>query len=358
MYTDLLTGPLADLFNNILNGEELPPSWSSASIVVIPKAGWDILDLKSYRPISLLNSDYKIFTAVLTRRLNNIISQYIHPDQTGFIPNRDITDNIRRTLDLIDFSKRHAILSLDIEKVFDRVEPIYIHTLLQHMGFGPKFTLAVSAIYAHSSASVRINGMDSPPIAISRGTRQGCPLSLLLFALAIEPLAESLRNSIIFKGIMAGAQQHKLCLFADDIALYITDLHKSLPEIDYLLSRFYCVSGLKINKDKSLLYPITIDIAQQQQLAATYPYIWVTDSWKYLGVTIPVEFKNFSKCNLEATHTKVQELLKAWNDKVLSWFERITIIKMMIFPKFLFLFRTAPLSVTPTFIKSLATDTY
>lgn len=80
VYKDLLIQPLAELFNNILAGEELPPSWSSASIVVLPKAGRDVLDPKSYRPISLLNSDYKIFTAVLTRRLNNIIRHYIHPD--------------------------------------------------------------------------------------------------------------------------------------------------------------------------------------------------------------------------------------------------------------------------------------
>lgn len=237
VYIDLLLKPLTDLLNDILTGEELPPSWASANIVVIPKAGRDLSDPKSYRPISLLNSDYKIFTAVLTNHLNNIIGHYVHPDQMGFIPNRYIRDNIYRTLDIINYGKRHnevpsMILSLDIEKAFDRVEPSYIYHLLQFMGFGPKFLQAISVIYGAPKASMRINGVDSLPIYISRRMRQCCLLFPLLFALAIELLAELLRTSEKFVGVSVRSQQHKICLLADDIALYITHPSSSLPEID------------------------------------------------------------------------------------------------------------------------------
>lgn len=153
-------------------------------------------------------------------------------------------DNIYRTLDIINFGKRHtetpsAILSLDIEKAFDRVEPTYVHCLFQHTGFGQNFLMALSAIYAAPTASVRINGLDSSPFAILRGTRQGCPLSPISFALAIEPLAEALRHSTKCSGFQIGSQQYRLSLFADDIGLYITDTQSSLPEIESSLCRFH-----------------------------------------------------------------------------------------------------------------------
>lgn len=141
-------------------------------------------------------------------------------------------------------------------------------------------------------------------------------------------------------------QQHKLSLFVDDIALYITDPDASLPEIDFLLDKFFKVSGLKINKEKSLLYPISLDKEQQHHIACKHPYIWVKEGWKNLGVMIPTDFVSFSKRILESTHAEVRKLLISRNDKMLTWFERIMKVKMMVFPKYLFLFWTAPLQVT------------
>lgn len=187
----------------------------------------DPLDVQSYRPISLLNQDYKIFTALLTKRLNRIIGIYIHPDQSGFIPNRDIMDNVFRALELVHYSRNKPtcssiILSLDIEKAFDRIEHDFLLDLLSHMKFGPKFQTALWTIYVASTATVGVNGHSSQHFGIARGTPQGCPLFPLLFALAVEPLAEALRHSAQYSGIPVGAQVHKLSRFADNMALYMT----------------------------------------------------------------------------------------------------------------------------------------
>lgn len=107
-YAPLLAQPLADLFNTIQTTGAFPPSWNAAVIAVIPKKGREMLDPKSYRPISLLNQDYKIFTALLAKRLNSIIGNYIHPDQSGFIPARDITDNVYKTLNIIHYCSTYA----------------------------------------------------------------------------------------------------------------------------------------------------------------------------------------------------------------------------------------------------------
>lgn len=116
--SSILTPILIDVFNFVLDTGLLPPSWSESKIVVILKPGRDSLQPSSYRPISLLNQDYKLFTAILVNRLNRFIFNYIHPDQTGFIPKRDISDNIQKTLNILFPPKTHNVQlllqSLDI----------------------------------------------------------------------------------------------------------------------------------------------------------------------------------------------------------------------------------------------------
>lgn len=118
-------------------------------------------------------------------------------------------DNVYKTVDVIHYCRLQEwspslILSLDIEKAFDTVEPVYLMQLLDHLSFSPKFKMAVQAFYEKSMAKTQVNGQLSPPFDISRGTRQGWPHSPLLFALAIEPLAETLRNSQKYQGIQIG----------------------------------------------------------------------------------------------------------------------------------------------------------
>lgn len=188
--------------------------------------------------------------------------------------------------------------------------------------------------------------MLSERFAISRGTRQGCPLSPLLFALAIEPLAEVLRRSEEYQDIQVGNHTHKLSLFADDLILFVRNPSVSLQPIDSIMKEFQVVSGLSVNADKSLLYPIRIAQSEKELLQQQWNYKWVSDNWKYLGVRFPLDFSTFSKINLEFINSTVNQMLCAWTNKQLSWFERLQIVKSMILPKYLFLFRVAPLDIT------------
>lgn len=130
-------------FNAVMATSSLLLSWKDSILIPILKPGKDATPCSSYRPIALLNVDMKIFTSILSTRLQQIIMQYIKQDQTGFIPSRSMSDNICRTLNLIHHSKQHKIpsilLSLDIEKAFDSVEYEYIKALLQYMNFGQRF---------------------------------------------------------------------------------------------------------------------------------------------------------------------------------------------------------------------------
>ena len=84
--------PLKDLMNSILKGSKIPETWSEANITLIPKGEQDPLLIKNYRPISLLNNDYKIFTLILAERLKIVLQEIIDQDQNGFLPKRQIKD--------------------------------------------------------------------------------------------------------------------------------------------------------------------------------------------------------------------------------------------------------------------------
>lgn len=117
--------------------------------------------------------------------------------------------------------------------------------------------------YSIPLASVHTNKFRSEYFPLSRATRQGCPLSLLLFPLAIEPLTISLRISLIYTGITRGEREHKVSLYADDLLLFITNPLTSIPNILSILEGFGKVSRYKQIFSKSVLFPINASARRQ-----------------------------------------------------------------------------------------------
>ena len=95
MLWDDLKELVCSVFNTCFNDGELCPSMKRGIITLLPKKGKDTLFLKNWRPISLLNTDYKILAKVLSTRLQKVLPSIIHGDQTGFLKDRYIGENIR-----------------------------------------------------------------------------------------------------------------------------------------------------------------------------------------------------------------------------------------------------------------------
>lgn len=223
-YGEVLLPELLKTLGWALTNGRLPTSMSEATIVVIPKEGKDQLEA-SYRPISLLCSDVKILAKILATRLNGCIQTLIHPDQLEFIPNRSTSINIRRvflnTQIPTDNGGSRAILALDAAKAFDSLEWDYLLRVLVRFGFGPSFISWVKILYTDPRTKIKINNEYSDLFQLEKGTRQGCPLSPLLFALAMKPLAVMTRSKLDMQGFRRRTEEDRKALFADDVLFFL-----------------------------------------------------------------------------------------------------------------------------------------
>ncbi len=105
----------------------------------------------------------------------------------------------------------------------------------------------MTVIYKNSTAEILTNRNISKPIQISKGCRLGCPLSPLLFTLAIERLTIGVHLHQHFCGITIGPTEHKICLYADDVILFMSNLSKSIPAVLQLIKTFGDISGYRVN---------------------------------------------------------------------------------------------------------------
>ena len=233
-FKDLLLPLLMDVINLASATQTLPDSFSIAIITVIHKKNRDPLKCSSYRPISLLNTDYKLISKAMANRIGHYLPQLINADQCGFISKRSSANNLCRLFNIIHLAKSEMepsiAVALDAEKAFDRLEWPFLFKVLAKFGFGQSFINWVQTLYHKPQAKVSTNGQASTTFHLSRSSRQGCPLSPALFVLAIEPLAEAIRQDPDIKGFQAGQTVHKINLMADDIILYLKDPCNSLSQ--------------------------------------------------------------------------------------------------------------------------------
>lgn len=347
---------LLSVYEESFNSGSLPETMRQAVISLIHKKGKNILECSSFRPISLLNVDSKLLAKMLALRLENVLPSVVSDDQTGFIKNRQSFFNIRRLMNILynptPPDTAEVLLSLDAEKAFDRVEWDYLFYTLKKFGFGAKFTSWIHVLYSLPIAAVRTNNNLSSFFPLRRGTRQGCPLSPLLFALAIEPLAIALRGNISIKGIQRNNTEHKVSLYADDMLLYLSEPLSSLPLTLTLLDTFGKISGYKINTQKSELMPI--NPAAKQIVFSSLPFKISKNKFKYLGIWITHDFKHLYKANFLPLIESLKNDLERWNLLTLSLGGRINAIKMNVLPRFLYLFQCIPIFLTKSFF--LLTD--
>jgi len=260
-------GPILTLIAaDLLAGHELPAEMVQAKIAMIPKTEAQAPLSSKFRPISLLNSDYKLLAAVIASRVATTLPNLVDEHQTGFVPGRLILENITFNRDLIDFcedtNSTLFMAFLDFEKAFDRVSWSYRDQVMERMGFPASLVDAVRGLYTHANSQISLNDRLTRPIRQTRGVRQGCPLSPVLFAIFAEPLGlliRSLEQDVGGRpkcGVdlpRADGESKRIVgsQFADDTTLYAQSKAALRFSMSQIKEEFCTASGAKLNADKT-----------------------------------------------------------------------------------------------------------
>ena len=304
-------------------------------ITLIPKKDKDRIFLKNWRPIALLNTDYKIMAKSLANRIKSVIDTIINSDQTGYLKGRYIGENIRTVSDLIFYLKQKQmdaiILLIDFEKAFDSISWSFLDKALAKFNFGSDFRKWVKVLYANSESAVINNGYFTRFFKLERGVRQGCPLSVYLFILVVELLACEIRNNTLIKGIPLINCELKISQMADDTTIFLKE-ENSIPVLFDVLKKFAICSGLKTNIEKTKAY----NFGKKCKMKSMHDLSWETGSINFLGMTISDDIKVNTEENIMPKVKIMKNLLQIWSMRNLSLKGKITIINSLIISLFVY----------------------
>lgn len=233
-----------------------------------------------------------------------------------------------------------VILSLDSEKGFDQIEWQYLFETLTRFNLGDKFLSLIKLIFKNPTAQILTNKTISSPFSLRRGTRQGCPLSPLIFALAIKPLAQNIRLDPQIHGYTTNDTTKKISLYADDILLYITQPQISIPTLLNKIDLFGTFSGYRINWTKSVRMPVHMEnLARLDH----FPFKISVENITYLGIEVTKHYSSLFQANFPPLIEKLKLRLSFWETLPISLIERINAIKMIFLPQILYLFQNVPI---------------
>ena len=146
------------------------------------------------------------------------------------------------------------IVSIDAEKAFYKIQLPFMIKTLQKSGIEGIYLKIIKATYDKPTPNTILNGEKLKAFPLKSKTRQGCPLSSLLFNIVLEVLAIAIREGKEIKGIQIGKEEVKLSLFADDMILYIENPKHSTRKLLELINEYSKVAGYKIDTQKSLAF--------------------------------------------------------------------------------------------------------
>ncbi len=232
-FWDCLKDPFMDMVHESEVKGEMPNSMCQSILSLMYKKG-DKDEIKNYRPVSLSNYDYKLIAFVLAKRLQCVIKKLIHENQSGYVKGRFIGVNNRIVQDILEYCEKKnipgAIVCLDFEKAYDKLEWNFMFEALSQYNFGNHFIQMIRMLYTNPNFVVKNNGWLSEKVEMHRGIRQGCPVSSLLFILALEIMSIRIRSNNDISGFMFDQIEHKLSQYADDSTLMLSTI-ESIEEV-------------------------------------------------------------------------------------------------------------------------------
>ena len=342
VYWNRIKNILLEALNHAYSTGKLHNSALQGVISLIPKAGKDLRYIRNLRPITLLNTDYKLLEKCLANRLKPVLVSIINEDQKGFMADRRINNNIRRILDAVIYCESHdkpiTVLSIDAEKAFDRVEIPALTGAMKYFGIGDSFQKWTQICFKDAEAMVINFGYTSKKFKVTRGVKQGGCCSAFYFLLLVEVLANKLRNSEKIVGLDINGVSKLLGQFADDLDLYLWGEKSNIQEALRIVQSFQNSSGMKINIGKSSLLRLgqnknnlDLDIKEVEQV-------------NVLGVEILsyIDDNKLLEINYSKTIEKTKAILKQWQGRKLSLLGKVLVINALVGSLFVYKMTVLP----------------
>ena len=336
-YQELWEDLESDIFNFVtesINQSFLAEELNVSKIALLPKSE-DRIKIQNYRPISLLNTLYKIVAKVYANRMKPLLHNWILPSQTGFVPNRCILDNIFLAFEAIAWTKENkqelSMLLLDFEKAYDRVNWTFLREVMAKMGFHNKWIEQVMSLNENAAAAVIVNGEISKTFRLQRSVRQGCPLAPYLFLLTVDVLGQMLQHP------GCGVQGLRLPdrtmitnqMFADDTLLLLDGNRENLDRALSVINRFGAASGAKLNLHKSVgLWLSHRNREWQWGEEAGLKWLEKGEVTRYLGYPFGIDISQKDK-DAKMLH-QIRKHLISWSSNKLSLAGRIMVSNQVI----------------------------
>ena len=328
-----------DFCKAILNFFEsglLPSALNMTWVTLIPKKK-EALDIKDFRPISMVGCVYKVIVKILSRRLRGVVQDIVGGSQTAFISGRQILDGALIANEVVQWLRKKkregVLLKLDFQRAYDTINLDSLDIVLKEMGFDDKWRKWIRACLTTARVSILINGAPSKPFKMRRGLRQGDPLSPYLFVLMAEVLNRMLTKAVeqeLFRGIQVGSQNVTLShlQFADDTILFCEPKLEYLKHIENILYSFQCFSGLTVNYEKSAITAIGKEDEWTARAANMLKCKVVHLPIIYLGIPLGANMNN--KASWQPIVDRIQQRLAAWKASTLSRAGKLVLIKAVL----------------------------
>lgn len=314
----------------------MPTSLNSTSLVLLPKRP-GANTIREFRPIACLNTQYKLISKLISNRLKSILPSIILPNQTAFVKDRLILENILLASEVLngyhkDSEVPKITLKVDIAKAFDSVRWDFVLSTLQAYDLPPIFIGWVKACICSPSFSLSINGVTSGYFKGKTGLRQGDPLSPILFVMMMNILSlmlnrAALSGSFGYHQHCADQQLTHLC-FADDLLIFTEGTESSLEGVFTVLSDFEMMSGLAVNVSKTNMFSSGIAEVEIQRIASRFGLTRSNLPVRYLGTPLCTKKLSFSDC--DPLLLQIKKKLSSWTTRSLSMAGRLTMLTSVI----------------------------
>ena len=356
----VLKEPLYRMYMASIRNGTLNPTARKGVIQLLPKPRKSELEICNFRPLTLLNYDYKILARVLAIRMDSVMPDLIGNQQNGFMKGRNIAHNILRTKEILAYTRKNkkagVIISIDFEKCFDRVEYTAIRGSLRYFNFGEQFIRYIFLLFKDFSFCTKNNGYFSDFQSKTRGVNQGCPASPGIYNLSGEIMAHLLQNNPNIKGISVNGVLNLLSQFADDTNIFTKFEQVSVESICDTLKRVECNIGLKISYEKTSLYRIGSLIKSDARLYTTQNLKWTDGPIDMLGVQLATD-GSMVPANFEKILSKVRSACDNWYNKTSTLSGKILILNSLVGSLFVYQMGTM-IDITEDQIKVVEKEIY